>query len=116
MLRISAGAVILGSNVSICEGPPCKKSSTTALSLTMRRPSSVACTPSSCDNVKPPSARLPTRNNSRRVIPPQVRVNEVSEIRNMKAPLRLLPHLLSAQVHALLYQFNAPTRARFRNI
>ena len=36
-LRISTGAVIFGSNVSSCDGPPCRKSSTTALSLTMRR-------------------------------------------------------------------------------
>ena len=37
MLRISGGAVIFGSKNSMCDGPPCRNSSTTARSLTSRR-------------------------------------------------------------------------------
>src|SRR5436190_2018068 len=69
-LRISAGAVILGSNVSNWLGPPWQKRNTTDLSVT-GLPASESFVPAcavgmSHGSERPPSASEPTRRKSRR--------------------------------------------------
>src|SRR5436190_9597370 len=80
-LRISAGAVIFGSNVSYWLGPPCRNRNTTALSVT-GLPASESGTPATPDegnsdaSDSPPRPSPPTRRKSRR----PYRVGPQSEI------------------------------------
>ena len=81
MLRISRGAVILGSNVSNWLGPPCRFSTTTDLSRTARPVSAAAARTESSDAIdNPPTAEVPIRKNSRRDPP---RPRESPEIVSM---------------------------------
>src|SRR5262245_16452377 len=81
MLRISAGAVIFGSKNSICDGPPWRRTRTTALSLTtLPALEARARVDNRPESVNPPSARLPARRKSRRLEPWQCRVDRVSRI------------------------------------
>ena len=54
MLRNSTGAVIFGSNSSMCDGPPCRNSSTTDLSVSRRGDDAAA---RAANNAGRPSAR-----------------------------------------------------------
>ena len=65
MLRYSTGAVIFGSKVSTCVGPPCRNNSTTDLSLTKLLDSARARVASESASVRPPNPSAPTLMNSR---------------------------------------------------
>src|SRR5579872_6729402 len=73
-LRNSGGAVILGSNVSTCLGPPPSHSQTTDVSLTCSPLSAaLARAAKSPGRESPPSPSVPTFKKSRRVAPSQSR-------------------------------------------
>ncbi|GIT77698.1 MAG: hypothetical protein Ct9H300mP32_0800 [Verrucomicrobiota bacterium] len=66
--RMPAGALILGSNVSYCDGPPCWNKNTTHLSLARPPAFLTTCSARSrSGSAKPPSPKLPTERNSRRL-------------------------------------------------
>src|SRR5207302_3746981 len=62
-LRMPMGAVILGSNVSVWLGPPCRNRKMTDLSVTSRFESAA----NSCGSDRPPRARLPILRKERRL-------------------------------------------------
>ena len=67
-LRMPAGASILGSNVSVWLGPPCRNRKMTLLPVTGRSRSfaPAACVASKFASDRPPRPRLPMRRKSRR--------------------------------------------------
>src|SRR4051812_6092511 len=91
MLRISAGADILGSKNSMCDGPPERNSTTTALSRTYDLPPGSelawACAASSCGSPRPAKPRLPILRNSLRRSPEQLWSGRGSQIESMAALL-----------------------------
>src|SRR5207245_9031699 len=71
--RTSSGALGLGSNVSICDGPPASQTQTTEVAfadLEVGTPTSRAC--SRWWRERPPSPSAPTRKKSRRDVPSHV--------------------------------------------
>src|SRR5437867_793277 len=73
VLRNSAGAVIFGSKVSTCVGPPPSQSQTT-LVLRVCRPAALAAARarSRSDRARPPMPSTPALRKSRRVLPSQL--------------------------------------------
>ena len=95
-LRLLSGTLILGSNVSICGGPPTRKSITTDLSWkTFRASFAWARDASRPGSDRPPRAMLPTRRSSRRLSLWQLRTRPSPKIESMTFPREQTPSVMS---------------------
>src|SRR5262245_51229681 len=93
VLRNSTGAVILGSKVSTCVGPPPSHSQTTeVLRVDCPAAEAAARARSRSDKARPPMPRAPTLRKSRRVVPSHALTRRLDRTFSMGvAPLSKMP-------------------------